>query len=198
MQQRKHVLAAGMFLLVLVGLGGAEAYVLRDKLRGALLLPDTDIASPTPVLTLDGVAPADGAPVDDALAAHTEVEARSAKTAMFLTVLLPDQTVNIRDLFANDEYAGTIAWVETPEAKDEFLSLKEALLPAFSQQLTDLVDTTVRAPGAPTRNVLSFRDPALNPNHLFFMRSRNRLFELHATPGKEDDLSALVEDLAAK
>ncbi len=201
MQQRKHVLVAGTFLVVLVGLGGAEAYVLRDKLQGALVgtqQPTLMATEEQPVLTMDGVHRDDGASVDALLAEHASFEVRPSTGQMFLAVLLPDETVEIRDLFTNDQYAGTIAWVESPEVKDEFLALKDALLPAFSPQLSGLVDTTIRTPGLPTRNVLSFRDPALNPNALSFIRVRNRLFELHSTPGMEELLENLVSEVTAR
>lgn len=203
MQQRKHILTAGVFFLLLAGLGGAEAYVLRDSLRGALIGPhidttDTaDTAAKAPMLNVDGVARNDGKPVEDLLSQHAQIDARPSTSPVFLTVLLPDEDVTVRDLFVGEQFAGTLAWVESSEAKDEFLSLKEALMPAFSPQLSGLIDTTVRTPGSPTLNVLSFKDPALNPNQLEFARSRNRLFELHATPGMETPLAALLEDLAS-
>lgn len=194
MQQRKHALVAGMFLLVLAGLGGAEAYILRDKLRGALTSGPTLVALDDrgPVLAVDGVQRDDGSPVD-ALLQRTPFEARASSSPMFLEVLLPDEAVEIRDLFTENEFAGSIAWVESPEVKEDFLALKDALLPAFSPQLSALVDTTIRSPGLPTRNILSFRDPALNPNRLSFVRARNRLFELHAAPGMETALEALLD-----
>ena len=50
-------------------------------------------------------------------------------------------------------------------------------------------------PGRPTRNLLTFLDPGLSSERIVFVRVRERLYELHVAPGKDDVLFELVEAL---
>ena len=94
----------------------------------------------------------------------------------------------------NDRIA-FFAWMESPNVKDYFSSLKEALRASFSSDLRDLVDETQERPGKPVRNVLSFIDPAIHEDRLLFVRARERLYEFHVVPGKEAQVQALMDAL---
>ena len=94
----------------------------------------------------------------------------------------------------NDRIA-TLAWIDSPDVKETFTRLKEKLRSAFSNQLHDLIDETQSQPGKPPRDILAFRDPAIHTDRLVFARVRQRLYELHVTPGKEAAVDRLVDAL---
>lgn len=98
-------------------------------------------------------------------------------------------------LLREDDRAGLLLWIETPDVKQVFLVLKETLRSLFSPEVRDLLDEVQVIPGRPPRNFLTFSDPKLSEERLVFVRVRERLFEFHIASAKEDAMYKLVEAL---
>jgi hypothetical protein len=94
--------------------------------------------------------------------------------------------------------AGSITWIDSTNVKNYFIALKEALLTAFSPQMTDLKDETQQGENMPVRNYLTFLDPTLSTERLVFVRVRERLYEFHIATGKEDIMNALIDAMTTK
>jgi hypothetical protein len=105
--------------------------------------------------------------------------------------------IEYRTLLINDRI-GSIAWIDGPTAKSTFTSLKEKLLVFFSSNVTNVVDETVQQPGQPVVNRLSFLDPAISPERFVLLRIRERLYELHITPGQEKAIDPLISALMTR
>jgi len=75
------------------------------------------------------------------------------------------------------------------------LALKEALHTTFSPEMRDLVDEVQTREGRPPRNLLTFLDPAINSERVVFIRVRERLYEFHIAPGRDDSIYDLIESL---
>lgn len=95
----------------------------------------------------------------------------------------------------NGDRAGSVTWIDSPNVKTQFITLKDALLESFSPDLQDLKDVTEQEAGKPVRNMLSFRDSSLSEDMLVFIRVRERLLEFHVTAGGEDTMNALIAEL---
>jgi len=115
-----------------------------------------------------------------------------------LAQVLPAEQVqtNVRVLMRGNDRAGLVAWVESPDVKLYFLSLKDALHASFSPGITDLVDALEQRTDRPPRNVLSFRDPGISEEKLVFVRVRERLYEFHIAEGKQAEMNALIDKLS--
>ena len=104
--------------------------------------------------------------------------------------------VNALTILKDNDRIGAVVWIESPEVKTTFNSLKDALLATFSPQVKDLEDTTKIDPGMPIRNVLTFLDPSLSEERLTFVRVGERFLEFHSVVGKEDAMSKAIESLS--
>jgi hypothetical protein len=104
--------------------------------------------------------------------------------------------VTTRVLLMDGDRAGLLAWIETPSVKQVFLVLKESLHILFTPEVRDLLDEVQTTPGKAPRNFLTFRDPGISEERLVFVRVRERLFEFHIAPLKEDAIYKLVEALS--
>ena len=98
-------------------------------------------------------------------------------------------------LLKDNDRAGVIAWVDSPQVKIYFMALKEALHSTFSADVKDLVDETQERPGKPTRNLLTFKDPVISEERIVFVRIRERLYEIHVAEGMDEAMFNLVETL---
>ncbi len=186
LSSRTKGITTAALVLVLGGLAAADYVATGSGFIGSLG-GNTEVT---------GVAKAQAADVRQLVNAM-ELEATSTDEPTFLSQIAEDETESIAILKDGDR-AGAIAWVDSPEVKTYFLSLKDGLLGSFSPDLTDLKDVTEQEPGKPVRNMLSFKDPALSEERLVFVRVRERLLEFHITAGGEDTMNALIEQLTTK
>lgn len=122
------------------------------------------------------------------------VEETDQKSLLSAVVRDPS-LVTTRVLLLNGDRAGLLSWIETPDVKEVFLVLKESLSTLFSPEVRDLLDELQSPPGSPPRNFLTFLDPSLSEERFVFVRVRERLFELHIAPGKDDVMYPLMEEL---
>ncbi len=133
-------------------------------------------------------------PVTVALQRSFTAEETTQKSLLSAVVKDPS-IVETRVLLMNGDRAGLIAWIETPDVKQVFMVLKDSLAALFSTQVRDLLDEMQSPPGSPPRNFLTFLDPALSEERFVFVRIRERLYEFHIAPGKEEVMYQLVEEL---
>lgn len=98
-------------------------------------------------------------------------------------------------LFRNDR-AALFSWIESDDVKTIFSSLKLALQEQFSPKITGLTDTTQTPPNGPPVDILSFRDPAISPEIVLFIRVRNRLYEFHIAESGSEVISRLIGELS--
>ncbi len=98
-------------------------------------------------------------------------------------------------LFRNDR-AALFSWIESDDVKTIFSSLKLALQEQFSPEITGLTDTTQTPPNGPPVDILSFRDPAISPEIVLFIRVRNRLYEFHIAESGSEVISKLIGELS--
>jgi len=101
-------------------------------------------------------------------------------------------------LLKNSDRVGSVTWIDSPQVKTFFISLKEGLLSAFSPNVKDLRDETLQGEGEPVRNILTFLDPGLSEERLVFVRVRERLYEFHIAAGKDTEMNALIEVITTK
>lgn len=109
-----------------------------------------------------------------------------------------DTEIKALAILKDGDRAGSVTWMETAKVKTLFIALKEALLTAFSPQMTDLRDETLQGPSLPVRNYLTFMDPTLSTERLVFVRVRERLYEFHIANGKDDVMNPLIDTLTTK
>jgi len=208
MNPRNKLIVTLALLVLLGGLGTAD-YLLSGDEYSAQLTDDSAMndddkpmassaSSSDGVMTEGGVAKHKG---PDALAVLQEMgfTAAASEDLSLLSQVVSDGTdVNSIAILMNGDRAGSVTWVESPEVKNYFIALKEALLGAFSPQMTDLKDETLQETGKPVRNLLTFFDPAISEERILFARSRERLYEFHIVAGKEESMNQLVEELTSK
>ncbi len=99
-------------------------------------------------------------------------------------------------LLAENDRSALLAWIESPDASPYFSALKEALSTSFSPALQDLRDDREELPGNRTREILSFRDPALSTEQITIVHTGNILYEFHISPGKEEYIATLIDALS--
>ncbi|NOS68139.1 MAG: hypothetical protein HOO67_07330 [Candidatus Peribacteraceae bacterium] len=179
----KKLLLCLVFILILLTMGTAD-YILTG---GTFKFPSAQegIAKKTePDVTV--IAESQGLSVTETTERNllSAVLPATARTGLSARVLLKD----------NDR-AATIAWIDSRDVKEIFTALRKSLRPKFSVKLLDLIDETQSQAGKPPRDVLSFLDPAINPERLLFVRVRERLYEIHMTEGHEDEVNRLIDAL---
>ncbi len=99
-------------------------------------------------------------------------------------------------LLFNNDRAALFSWIESDDVKTIFSSLKQALQEQFSPELTGLTDTTQTPPNSPPVDILSFKDPAISPEVVLFIRVRNRLYEFHIAETGSEVISRLIGELS--
>lgn len=192
-------LVSGIFVLALIGLATADVLLVEGVPEMLATSNDPEIPpafTTTTGGTINGIVKITGPDVG-ATIAQVGFTAQDTTELSILRTVVPQQeaTVHSQVLLKNGDRAGLIAWVESADVKDYYLALKEALHSSFSTQVRDLLDETQQQPGRPTRNLLTFLDPGLSSERIVFVRVRERLYELHVAPGKDDLLFELVEAL---
>lgn len=167
----------------------ADGWLLeQDALSAPAALPAVTI----PVAKRDG-------PDVTALLGELGYDAKLQREQSLLEQVAPNGVpVEYRVLHSGSDRQGAIAWIDTPDAKAAFNDLKRKLLQTFSAKVKDLVDETTQQPGQPVVNRLSFRDAAISPEQFVFLRIRERLYEIHITPGQEAAVEPLLQALPAR
>ncbi|TSC79189.1 MAG: hypothetical protein G01um101425_826 [Candidatus Peregrinibacteria bacterium Gr01-1014_25] len=188
------------FLLVLTGLGVADA--LTQKRLASLITNDdaaADVAMPAGDAAPDavtGVSPANGPDVAASLQGIAGIAVREGNTESLLAQLLPNASLHTMLVADGGDYAGSVTWMETADAKATLSAVKDALLPAFSPQVSGLQDITDGGDGGPVRNIVRFSDPALSVDAVVLLRVRNRLLEIHVAAGHEEKMEKAIEALS--
>jgi len=197
MTNRAKIATTALLLLVLTGVGAAD-YYLAGREYAANLTGNDPADSGTGAITGtgSGVAKAEGANVEDVLRAMS-LTVQPSEDLTFLAQVSNEQDVRTLVVLQNGDRVGSVSWIDG-DAKTAFIALKEALLSAFSADVEGLSDTTVQQPGSPTRNILTFRDPALSEETLTFVRVRERLYEFHAADGKEAAMQQAMDALTTR
>ncbi len=170
------------FTLILLTFGTADYLLTRSTLR-----------LPSPAGVTKQVGP-------DVLAAAESLGFTIAETTEqnLLPHVIPPgarSTFSAHVLLKDNDRAATIGWIDAPDVKSIFTALRKTLRLSFSDALEDLVDETQSQSGKPPRDVLSFRDPAIHPDRLLFVRIRERLYEFHVTAGQEREIDMLIDAL---
>jgi hypothetical protein len=131
------------------------------------------------------------------IAVSMGLEVRETTESTLLSQIVPPESTIVHSvlLLKNNDRAGVLSWVDSPDGKMYFLALKEALHATFSPQLKDLVDETQQREGHPVRNLLTFKDPLISEERVVFVRLRERMYEVHVANTMDDVIFELVEKL---
>lgn len=193
-------------LLIMLLLGAADVFVLEGS-PGYQMVAQTD-TGPEPIIDRTsssssepstppsgGVRKNDGPNVEKTLGLRGFSITDTSGKIILDSVVTGGDTVESKALLLDNDRAGAIAWVSSPDVKKHYLVLKEALHSAFTPEVQDLLDETQRRENHPTRNLLTFYDPGLLPERVVFVRVRERLYEFHVAEGASDEIFNLIEDL---
>lgn len=201
MTTKAKALSTGALLVVLAGLGAAD-YIANNGLPASVTTGSGSVSSaivenPTDTGTSNtSVAKQAGPDVASALG-QLGYETQSSTDQSMLSQVVSGQPQSLV-LLKNSDRVGSVTWIDSPQVKTFFISLKEGLLSAFSPNVQDLRDETTQGEGQPVRNILTFLDPSLSEERLVFVRVRERLYEFHVANGKETEMNALIEVLTTK
>lgn len=191
MTNRAKITTTVLLLLALTGVGAADYYF-----AGREYAADVTGQQPNTGTTAGGVAKAEEVDVEATLTAMGFTLAPS-EDLTFLAQVAQNQEVNLFTILLENDRVGSVSWIDG-DSKQALISLKEALLSAFSSDVTGLSDKTVQTEGLPTINVLTFRDPALSEETLTFVRIRERLYEFHSAQSQPDAVNNAIEALTAR
>lgn len=192
MTTRTKVITTGVVLALLIGLTAADALVNKSHLSA--YLPDLGISETAPA----GVAKMSGPNVAQAVIDLGFTAQQSAELSLVEQVVGTKAKVEGLKILKDADRAGSVTWIDSPDVKTYFASLKESLLSSFSSGVRDLKDTTDARAGMPVRNILTFTDPALSEEQLMFVRVRERLYEFHIAKGKEETMNAVIEGVTTR
>ena len=195
-------------LTVLVVLVAVDALSIENKrlLTQADIPKETENTPPKPQIPEENEMPEpqvgtpkmQGPNVPKVLSAEEFTVAEPKKERSLIQQVIPEGIADIQTkiLLKDGDRVGLIAWTESPQVKIYFLALKEALHSTFSPKMRDLVDEVQTREGKPPRNLLSFLDPAINSERIVFIRIRERLYEFHIAPERDDVIFDLIESLS--
>ncbi len=202
MTTKAKVLSTGALVVVLGGLGVAD-YLSNNGLPASLQgtgESSSSVAMENPTGTGSSsfapVAKQSGVNVAETLA-QMGYETQSSTDLSMLAQVVSGQPQTLV-LLKNSDRVGSVTWIDSPQVKTFFISLKEGLLSAFSPNVQDLRDETIQTEGQPVRNILTFLDPGLSEERLTFVRVRERLYEFHTATGKDAEMGTVLEALTAK
>lgn len=201
MTTTSKIIVTGVLLLCLIGLGTADYFFATDILSPDLVVVQeqaTSSSTQTVTSPTGGVAKHQAADVPETLQTLGFTTTASSDRSMLEQVVGTDLPLRSFTILKNGDRIGAVIWIESPEAKEYFFSLKEALLAAFSPQVRELEDVTNVDPGMPVRNILTFIDPTLSEERLTFVRSGERLLEFHTVLGKENDMKVALDGLSTR
>ncbi|MFA6038848.1 MAG: hypothetical protein WCV62_04905 [Candidatus Peribacteraceae bacterium] len=189
--RRTPLLTALGFTAVLLALAVADAVITSPALPSSLpanLQP--------PVASGQGVPKQTGPSVEQILSSLRMETATARETGLIARIVPEPQNVKSAVLLREEDRLAWASWIESPDVKTYFNAIKEALHASFSPGMTELKDETFSAPQKPVVNFLTFRDPAIAPERIVFLRVRERLFEFHVAEGKDADIAALLTELS--
>ena len=199
MSYRSKLLITVVLLLVLTSIGVANYYFSDDEM--AMLSPGTEeqassspaVGSTTSQATNGGVSKQGGVNVEEIITANGLEAKESSDPSMIGQVVGTALPISTHSILKDGDRAGAIIWIQSPDSKMYFFSLKDALLAAFTPAIQDLRDEILTEPGMPIRNILTFSDTGLSEERLTFVRVRERLYEFHTVTGKESVMEPLIE-----
>ncbi len=151
----------------------------------------TDLAGSTP----PGVAVASGPDMADVLK-KLQLNAATAGLgdgSLLSRIVSQPQAVQTYVLVKSDDRVGLLSWTESPNVKEYFAAMRQALIKSFSSGVRNLRDEQLADPGKPIRDMLSFQDPAISDEQIVLLRVRDRLYEVHIAPGKDAEVQAMLE-----
>ncbi|MEK7218389.1 MAG: hypothetical protein AAB728_02895 [Patescibacteria group bacterium] len=189
--RRTPLLTAFGFAAVLLLLAVTDALVTLPSLGATVQLQP-----PGGTAVRQGVGKQAGPGVEDVFSTLTIETAATRETGLIPRIVPDPQNVRTRVLLRENDRLAFACWVEGPRVKAYFNAIKEALHASFSPRMTGLKDQTFAEPGKPVVNFLTFRDPAIAPERIVFLRVRERLFEFHVEEGKDADIAALLTELS--
>gem|GEM_PF-2826471 len=190
MTTRTKIATTALLLVALTGIGIADY-----EFAGREYAADLGGQQPIATGTGSGVAKADGTNVQEMLSGMG-IATQTSEDLTFLAQVSRNAPVSSLVILENGDRAGSVSWIDG-DAKSAFIAIKEALLTAFSADVQGLSDKTLQEEGKPTRNVLTFRDPALSEETLTFIRVRERLYEFH-TAGSSSVMQQVIDGLTTK
>jgi hypothetical protein len=205
MSHRSKLIVTAVLLVLLGGLGAADVYLSSNQIAANLPMPTDDLGSDdgTQVSSLptdgpiQGVAKRRGVNIEQTLSTRGfEVELADERSMLEQMVDTTAVQVNAMSILKDGDRIGAVAWIEDANVKDQFLSLKDALLAAFSPDVQDLEDVTRADPGMPIRNEVTFLDSALSEERITVVRVGERLYEFHTVLGKEEQMRVAIDALS--
>lgn len=128
--------------------------------------------------------------------ASLQLQTSSTSEKSLLSLNAQGAKVETTVLLFNNDRAALFSWIESDDVKTIFSSLKQTLQEQFSPQLTGLTDTTQTPQNGPPVDILSFKDPAISPEVVLFIRVRNRLYEFHIAEKGSEVISRLIGELS--
>ncbi len=204
MSQQSKIIVTVILLLFLSGLGVADYAMSNGGLGAFWTTTPTGSGSTVSVATssvsipVGGVRKQSGPPVEEAIKAAGYTTTATSDLSFLAQIAGSGTEIHALAILQNGDRAGSVTWIETPKVKNYFISLKEALLSAFSSDVRDLKDETLQGANVPVRNMLTFLDTSLSTERLVFIRVRERLYEFHIANGKEDTMNGLIETMTTK
>lgn len=157
----------------------------------------TSMTSSNPRVVKKGVSTKKKSSVDvrATLSALQFIQAPTKETSI-LKIIAQGMNTETIVLLLNNDRAALFSWIENDDVKNVFSALKQALQEQFSPKLTGLIDETQTPENGPPVDILSFTDPSISPEHVVFLRVRNRLYEFHIAAKGEDSIKALIAELS--
>ena len=195
MSVRSKTIITLVLLLALTGLALANTFLTDNVLMTQHTPTLTQSGGVIPGAEAGGVAKYEGPNIAETLKNLSFTMQDTTEQSMIAQIVTGEVPVTGKTLLVNGDRAGAVLWIETGEVKTYFKELKDALLAAFSQNVTDLRDTVEQGNDAPIRNILTFLDPNLSEERLTFVRVRQRLYEFHTAKGKESMMQPVIEQL---
>lgn len=185
------LLTASGFTAILLALGASDA------LWSAHTFPTPLAANVTTDRNENsGVAKQAGPSVESVFVAQHLSTAQTGEVSLIRRIVPEPQNVKSTVLLRANDRLAFISWIESPSVKKYFNAIKEALHSSFSPQMEGLKDETFTSSDKPTVNFLTFRDPAIAPERIVFLRVRERLFEFHIAEGRDKDVATLLTELS--
>ncbi len=183
----EKIIASAMYLVVLIGIGSADAFYTADSIK----YPAQRNVSPA-----TGVSPIAEKDVFGILTQRNITTTTPSEESLIRRITPATEEVTTRVLLQSDDRVALFSYVESAKVKEYFNALKVAVNASFSPDLQGLVDETATPEAGPTYNILSFTDPAISEEKMIFLRVRQRLYEFHVAPGAAEGVVAeIVEEL---
>jgi hypothetical protein len=203
MSTGSKIIVTVLLLLFLGGVGAADYWASRDTLIADVPTPsdqepvmdDGETGSASSLTPGTGVAKRKAPQVADALKGLGFTTTTSSDQSMLEQVTMGNPASQSVAILKENDRIGSVVWIDTPEVKTIFNTLKESLLAAFTPAVKDLRDETKVQPG-PVRNELTFLDTGLSTERLTFVRIGERLMEFHTVVGKEEVMKGAIEGLS--